>query len=128
MSILVIDDQPSICVLLADALEQAGYTVVTATSGPAALAYLYTAPELPGLILLDIAMPGMTGWEFVHEQQRTPDLATIPVIVMTAFGAFGPDAERSGIVASLYKPLDLDHLFACVHKYYGRQLTANQVA
>ena len=128
MSILVIDDQPSICVLLADALEQTGYSVVTATSGSAALAYLHTAPELPGLILLDIAMPGMTGWEFVDEQQRTPDLATIPVIVMTAFGAFGPQAKGPGIVASLYKPLDLDDLFACVHHYYGRQRMANQVA
>ena len=52
MSILVIDDQPSICVLLADALEQTGYAVVTATSGPAALAYLGTHKNkiIPGRV------------------------------------------------------------------------------
>ena len=128
MSILVVDDQPSICILLADALEQAGYAVVTATSGPAALTYLRQCTTLPRLILLDIAMPRMTGWEFVREQQRTPALAAIPVIVMTALGEFGPEAEGAGIVASLYKPLDLDRLFAYIHDHYGRQLRANFVA
>jgi CheY-like chemotaxis protein len=55
--------------MLATFLEDAGYTVVGAANGREALSYLYRCAKLPGLILLDVAMPVMTGWDFLRAQQ-----------------------------------------------------------
>jgi len=115
MHILIVDDHTDFQILLRMILEEAGYTVISATNGRDALLYLHQTNVLPGLILLDIAMPLMTGTEFLREQQRDPLLAAIPVVLITARDNF--DLEAAGcVVAILHKPIDLDTLLATVQQ------------
>ena len=116
MHILVVDDHADFQVLLATILEDAGYTVVSAANGRDALMYLRRTSVLPGLILLDIAMPLMTGSEFLRQQQRDPSLAAIPVVVITARRDFPHEAADTA-AAYLQKPIDLDTLLATVQQY-----------
>jgi CheY-like chemotaxis protein len=118
MSILVVDDQPAIREMFAALLEDEGYIVACAANGKDALDHLRQVEELPGLILLDLAMPVMTGYEFLREQQRDATLAPIPVILMTARGHF----EQAGIdvyaVQYIHKPTDLDTLLEAIRYHY----------
>jgi DNA-binding response OmpR family regulator len=128
MSILVVDDQPAIRVMFAALLEDEGYAVITAANGLEALNYLRDATELPGLILLDIAMPVMTGWDFLRERRSDPSLAAIPVILMTARGHF----EQAGVdvyaADYIHKPTDLEMLLAAIRHHYIDSRGAAQVA
>src|SRR5512138_176234 len=81
MRILIADDHLSLLTLLTTFLEESGHEVVTARNGREALACLHHSSPLPGLILLDVAMPEMTGWEFLRQQQRERCLAALPVIL-----------------------------------------------
>ena len=127
MRILVADDHLSLLTLLTTFLEGSGYEVVTARNGREALACLHHSSPLPELILLDVAMPVMTGWEFLCEQQRESHLAVLPVILMTALGWFDDAAITASVVACLQKPLDLDTLAALVHEHARPQLAARAV-
>jgi CheY-like chemotaxis protein len=127
MRILVADDHLSLLTLLTTFLEESGYDVVTVRNGREALACLHDGSVLPGLILLDVAMPVMTGWEFLCEQQRDNRLAALPVILMTALGRFDIAAMTASVVACLEKPLDLDTLAALVHQYAEPQLAARAI-
>jgi len=79
----VIDDDPLIRDGLADLLRDSGYSVATAEHGGDALDYLQRNP-LPRVIILDLMMPVMDGWEFRRRQTLDPTLAAIPVIVLSA--------------------------------------------
>ncbi|MBN9159659.1 MAG: response regulator [Myxococcales bacterium] len=84
-SVLVIDDDPDILEVTRFVLENAGYRVATAANGADALASLRGKAK-PGLILLDLMMPVMNGWEFRAEQTRDPELASVPVVIITGAG------------------------------------------
>src|SRR5690349_2925574 len=71
-------------VAIAEALRDEGYTVRIAANGREALDALGTGQAEPRLILLDLAMPVMDGWEFLRERERQPRLAGIPVCAVTA--------------------------------------------
>jgi CheY-like chemotaxis protein len=105
--ILVIDDEPDVRDGLAEALRSEGYAVRTAGNGEEALRELRGG--LVGLILLDLMMPVMDGWQFRQAQKRDPRLASIPVVVVTASGADFRDAD-----AVLRKPFDLADLVRVV--------------
>jgi DNA-binding NarL/FixJ family response regulator len=97
--VLVVDDVPDNIALLNDALDEAGYTVLVATSGEAALAL--AARALPDIVLLDAVMPGLDGFEVARRLKADADTAPIPIVFMTgltetehvvaAFGAGGTD-------------------------------------
>ena len=97
--VLVVDDVPDNIALLNDALDDAGYTVLVATSGEAALALALRAR--PDVVLLDAVMPGIDGFEVARRLQAQPETAGIPIIFMTgltetehvvaAFAAGGTD-------------------------------------
>jgi len=97
--VLVVDDVPENIALLNDALDEAGYTVLVATSGEAALAL--AARALPDIVLLDAVMPGLDGFEVAKRLKADPETAPIPIVFMTgltetehvvaAFGAGGTD-------------------------------------
>ena len=110
MDILVVDDQEALHGLLAAFLEDLGYAVVPVTNGRAALSYLRRAADLPGAILLDVAMPVMTGWEVLGELQRDARLAEIPVVMMTALGRFDHPGASDSPAAYIEKPIDLNTL------------------
>jgi CheY-like chemotaxis protein len=119
MSILVVDDQPAIREMFAALLEDEGYIVVCAANGKAALDYLHQAAELPGLILLDLAMPVMTGYEFLREQRQDVTIADIPVILMTARGHFEQEGVDSYAAQYIHKPTDLDVLLEAIRYHYA---------
>jgi CheY-like chemotaxis protein len=117
MYILVVDDQPEIRTMFTVLLEDDGYSVATAANGREALDYLRRSAELPSLILLDIAMPVMTGWDFLREQQSDAALATIPVILMTARGHFDNQGRDIYATEYIHKPTELETLLATVRHY-----------
>ena len=107
-TILIVDDERVIREALQQVLELEGYTVLTAANGKEALDVLkHTA--LPSLILLDLMMPVMTGWDFLAAKEADAELAPIPVLVITAAGAAAQTiAPRvSGLVN---KPFEVDLL------------------
>ena len=117
--ILIIEDQNDIRESLAELLEEEGYTVATAANGRQALDGLARGLE-PSVILLDLMMPGMDGWEFRRRQQRDPDLAGIPVVIMSAVDQ---GSRLAGLDAAAYvrKPLDLRRLLAAVEDCCGQR-------
>src|SRR5690349_13598143 len=83
-TVLVIDDDIDAREILIEAITESGYNAVGASGGHEALEYLYRASPLPSLILLDLMMPQMNGWQFRALQQESPLLAGIPVVIMSA--------------------------------------------
>ena len=88
--ILVVDDVPLNVKLLADLLAVKGYQTCTASSGPEALARLES--ERPDLVLLDVMMPGMSGYEVCAAIRANPEHAMLPVVLVTALD---PAQERA---------------------------------
>jgi CheY-like chemotaxis protein len=84
-TVLVVDDDQAILEALSVLLQNDGYGVVTAQDGRAALDHLRRGLR-PCVILLDLMMPVMDGWDFRHEQLKEDDLKDIPVVVITAAG------------------------------------------
>jgi CheY-like chemotaxis protein len=125
--ILIVDDQPSFRIMLTVLLEDAGYSVASAANGRDALAYLHQATKQPGLILLDLAMPVMNGWDFLHIQQQEARLAAIPVVLVTAREDRWDEQDTTPAVAYLTKPLDLLALLTTIEYSYSSSLTAEMV-
>ena len=100
--------------MMAQLLSIEGYSAATVANGREALAYLHTAPK-PHLILLDLMMPVMDGWEFRRQQQADPDIARVPVIVLSALDP--GRAAKVNAAAFLKKPLDFDRLLQLVRDH-----------
>ena len=116
--VLVIDDDADIRESLTDILECEGYVVRSAANGRDGLAYLRAHPST-SLVLLDLMMPVMDGFEFRAEQRLDPVLVSIPVIVMTARGELEPGAIDAREV--LPKPLKPQRLLDCVRRIQDEQ-------
>ena len=104
-TILVVDDDLGIRESLGAVLESAGYRVRLAANGEAALGALGSEPGLPDLILLDLMMPVMDGWQFRSRQLQDPRLREIPVVIISAGGNVQQKAENLSAVGWLRKPL-----------------------
>lgn len=113
-TILVIDDDDLIQFTVREILEDEGYTVETATDGLDALAKL--DGFFPALILLDITMPRMDGYEFAERLQQLGLHARIPVIVLTADGRAQQKAARVGAAGYLHKPFSIPALLEAAAK------------
>jgi two-component system response regulator ResD len=105
--VLVVDDDPTFRVVVAEALKAEGCTVLEATNGREALRLLRT--HSPDLILTDLMMPTMNGWDFCDALGRSERLAQIPVAVLS--GTKGAPARAS---RQLHKPVALSELLALV--------------
>jgi len=115
-SVLVVDDDPDILEVTRFVLESAGYRVSTAANGAEALNCLH-GEAAPCVIILDLMMPGMNGWEFRAEQARDPGLAAIPVIVVTGAGTAAREAASLDTACLLEKPVALATLLSMVGRY-----------
>jgi CheY-like chemotaxis protein len=113
-TILLIDDDPDIRDVVVEALTGEGYRVQAAANGVEALALLRDPSPRPDLILLDLMMPVMDGGAFLAECQQSPALATIPVVIFSAYGAPSAVAAPGQVVGYLKKPLRLSDLFEAV--------------
>jgi CheY-like chemotaxis protein len=85
MHVLVVDDDLSVRSLLADE----GFVMESASNGQERLTTLQGSPQHPCVILLDLMMPVMNGWEFRQAQRRSQILSAIPVVVISAIPALG---------------------------------------
>ena len=115
LSILIVEDEHDIRAVLTEILEDEGYAVASVPNGLEALVFLQE--HRPQLILLDLGMPVMTGWEFRERQQRDPALADIPVIVMSATPHLNQTAAALHAADCLDKPIELNALLGMVEQY-----------
>lgn len=110
-TILYIEDNPENRLLVRRILQAEGYTVVEAPDGPSGLEAAAVSPP-PDLILLDINLPEMDGYELVGKLRQIPGLAATPIIALTAYALKG-DRERilaAGCDGYIQKPIDVDSL------------------
>lgn len=119
--ILAVDDVADNLFLLQTILEAEGYQVDTASDGEIALAKVKTT--LPDLILLDVMMPRMNGYEVTQHIRQSDDLPFIPIILLTAHGeASITKGLKAGANDFIYKPIDFDELLERVDAFlHGRQ-------
>lgn len=111
--ILVVDDIVDNSFLLQTVLEGEGYQVEVADSGQAALAVIEAAP--PDLVLLDVMMPEMNGFEVTQRIRQNPALPFIPILLITGYVEPSPaDGFDVGADGFLRKPIDFDELLARV--------------
>lgn len=115
-SILIIDDDIMNLNLHKTIFETAGYTVYTAKSGPEGLALIQQTP--PEVILMDLAMPGMDGFEVTQQLQQHPETAKIPIIACSAFATRDSQQKAfdTGCVGYITKPVNPERLVAQVKK------------
>jgi CheY-like chemotaxis protein len=109
LKILVVDDDPDIRHTLTEILVDEGYAALTAANGLEALSLMRSAAA-PALVVLDLMMPIMDGYEFLAEQRRDPALARIPVVVITA--GVKRRSEDLGVAAVIAKPFSVADLLA----------------
>ncbi len=117
MAVLIIDDDYAIRDALRLILEDEGYRVVAVSDGRDALEHLRNADYIPCLILLDLMMPGLSGWEFRQIQKQDPQLASIPVAIVSADHDVGTKASSLGAEGYLAKPIDFGALMSLVGRY-----------
>jgi len=117
--ILVVEDDADIRETLSLILQDEGYQVGEASNGQEALDQLRHGSHAD-LIVLDLMMPIMDGWQFRREQERDPELAAIPVVVVSADGSIHQKAKSIGAIDYVKKPIDLSTLLDMVNRYVAR--------
>jgi DNA-binding response OmpR family regulator len=108
-SILVVDDDPEIVALLTTRLTHRGYKVSSASDGHRAVEL--AKRERPALIILDVMMPGKSGWEVAKDLKHDPVTKDIKIVMLSAMGKTNElTAAINGADASLDKPFEFDEL------------------
>ncbi len=105
---LVVDDDLAIREVVSEVLRDEGYEVACAADGVQAMQAMRRAPR-PDLVLLDLMMPVMSGWEVLEQVHEDSELARVPIVVVSAMSAPGGHEHLS-------KPIDLDRLLATVKR------------
>jgi CheY-like chemotaxis protein len=116
-TVLLVEDNDDVREMMAVALQLAGNKVLAAANGQEALRVLAEQPA-PCLILLDLMMPVMDGWELRRILKEDDHLSGIPVVVVSAMAE--EMASRLGATAFLPKPIDIDRLLNVVCEYCGK--------
>ena len=117
--VLVVEDNAEVRQALVALLEAEGYHVAEAVDGVSALRLLRTGAVQPCLIVLDLMMPRMSGWDFRMEQRSDLRLADIPVVVVSA-DPLASQAERMGAAAVLSKPADPEQFLELIGRHCTR--------
>ena len=115
--VLIVEDDPDIRLLFSTALSVRGYEIDTASNGNEALAALASG-RLPTVIVADLHMPVMDGWEFLSALHANPRLSTLPVVVLTAADEPDRDAPRPDTI--LIKPVSIQALIDAIETAIAR--------
>jgi CheY-like chemotaxis protein len=110
--VLLVDDDPDLRDITRFVLEGEGFGVATAGNGDEALQRLRVG-KLPAIVLLDLMMPVMNGFQFLEEVAKIPSFKEIPVVVLTAASV----TEVAGAVAVVPKPIELGFLIKLVERH-----------
>ena len=115
--ILIVDDEPGICELLSEALEQAGYDTLTAADGREGFEKARSAQ--PDLILLDVVMPGVDGWQMLERLGRSAKTQTIPVVMLTAKSETESlfKSRELKVLDYFIKPVVIEELLSFIRRY-----------
>ncbi|GAA2503265.1 response regulator [Terrabacter carboxydivorans] len=120
-AVLICDDDPAVVEVLAEMLESHGYETLRAHSGPEALTL--AADQAPGLILMDLRMPGMSGWEAIAALGADPATVDIPIVILSALA---PDDIAVPSASSwLTKPIDQHALMSSLRRALGSTATTS---
>jgi CheY-like chemotaxis protein len=114
--VLIVDDDYGIRDALGQILADEGHQVASASNGREALDRLRQG-DRPCVILLDLMMPVMNGWEFIDRQRHDEELAVVPVVVISADARVSEKATALGVSGFLEKPIDLDRLLDAVERF-----------
>ncbi len=114
--ILIVEDSEDLQMLLRQLFESEGYDVSYASHGEEALKVLAGANPLPDLILLDLMMPVMDGYQFRAEQALDPRIANVPVVIMSADGNLQAKTAKVRPFATIRKPMDIALLLETVER------------
>jgi CheY-like chemotaxis protein len=115
-SILIVEDDRDLREALSEVLRDEGYSVAGAGDGQEALDRL-RRDQRPSLILLDLTMPVMNGWQFRAEQRQDPLLSGIPVVILSAGDHLAEQMAPLGVHDYVHKPIELDELLRTVERY-----------
>jgi CheY-like chemotaxis protein len=113
--ILSVDDDPAIRRVVADILEMSSHGVREAANGAEALDDVRTSP--PALVMLDLMMPVMDGWEFLRRCRSDQACGSVSVAVMSAARDAGAISDEPGASAFLPKPFELDDILTIVSRF-----------
>jgi DNA-binding response OmpR family regulator len=119
--VLVVDDEPDTVELIRDTLKAEGFRTLVAYQGKEALEVIARTP--PDLVILDIMMPGITGFEVLETLSRDPETKNIPVVILTGRG-MDQDVQRGlalGAKRYMSKPFDVGALIAEVRRHVAIQ-------
>jgi two-component system chemotaxis response regulator CheY len=114
-NILLVEDDVDVREALVEALSDRGYAVDTAGDGLVALQVL-RGGKRPGVILLDLMMPRMDGVEFRTAQRADPELANLPVIILSADARMEEKARAMKVQDAIRKPIDLEQLYRVIER------------
>lgn len=113
-SILVVEDEPALRQTLKDVLEIQGYRVYLAANGKEGIEQLQKIAPEPCVILLDLMMPIMSGWDFLDHQRTNPLFQNIPIVICSAYEE---SAKAIRPAAYVPKPVKLDQLLGAVKAF-----------
>jgi DNA-binding response OmpR family regulator len=125
-TILVVDDDTAILDMISQILQEENYHVITANNGRAAI--MRAQQEEPRLILLDLMMPEMNGWQVIDELRASPKTRSIPVLLLSARREMAVTAQELGVTSYLEKPFDLDDLLSRVEQILARSVPTTMVS
>jgi CheY-like chemotaxis protein len=124
-TVLVVEDDQEVRDAIAEVLEDCEYKALPAANGAEALERLRTAAPQPCVILLDVMMPTMDGWEFRAAQQSDPAMKDIPVVLLSAHTDVKSAAAQMQVAGFLPKPVAIDKLIETVEKFCVADHSAN---
>jgi len=113
--ILIVDDDPDMAAIVKEVLEAVGFRCRLATNGVQALDE--TAADMPDLVLMDMLMPVMNGWECAHALREAYG-ARLPIVIMTAAEHAGSRREETNADAVITKPFELRELIRVVRAFF----------
>ena len=119
--VLIVDDEPNIVELITISLRTKGYATLNANSGNACLDIL--KKQIPDLILLDVRMEPMDGWQTLEQIKKTPDFKSIPVLMLTGDALTAQRAKQYNICMDDYitKPFLLEDLYTAIDRILMRK-------